>query len=160
MRWKFWNRPEETKPETTRSTAEPMPDTRDDGFLFMDLPEPGAGGQPDYLDDTPQISNVPKLSPYVRVDHDALAKTNAERERPRSLWEKLRNGQPLTVDDLPMQGFLSGLVLRVLNWALEPFVLFFSNLGTIAVVAMTIVMLMLVTFFLGEWSQWMFRDLY
>jgi len=155
MWWRFWAK----KPDALPDRAEDMPAMRDDGFLFQDLPTSGTK-QPDYLVGVEEgASEVQELSDFYKVDHDALAKANEERNRPRSLWEKLRSGESLSADDIPMQGTIGGLVLRFLNWSLQPFMLIFSNLGTLAAVAVVIVMLMVVAFAMTEWMQWVFYDL-
>lgn len=157
MGWRFWRNAEDKA-----QPADNMPEMRNDGFLLLDVPTAGQQARkPDYLADVgDQESQVRQLSSYAEVDHSALARTNAERTRPRSFFEKLRSGESLSSEDIPMQGAVGGVVLRVLNWTIEPFVLFFSNLGIVASVTMVILILMVITFFLGEWSQWMFRDLY
>ena len=134
---------------------------REDGFVFMEMPDTGSHKQPAYLVDVEDDSpTADASSAYTAVDHAALARENDERIRDKSVWEKLRSGQAISVDDLPFQGAIGGSAHQVLGWMAKPVVLVVTNTRVLMLVGVVLVALLLATSLLTEWIQWLFTDMY
>jgi hypothetical protein len=156
--WTFWKK---RRTKTSEASDNALPRMREDGFLFMDMPSSQRRNLPDYLEGVdPQDSPAPEqTSDYTAVDHAALASANKKRLRRLSLWEKLRSGDGLSVDDIPLQGVLGRTVHHLLMLSMKPLSLMADNIRVLIGVGLVLLGLSLASAVFTDWMRWMFSGL-